>query len=1067
MNKITALWLLAFATPCIVFAQRAKTRPIPSQVPAGDASEMRVTWPGKASVPAAENPFNLPPLEFKTMPALTNKSSVSTYPIRTEYGENGLPVFFTGKTIVSENAAEDKPVAERAMAYWASLQAPGIREPEKEWISRAAGQDEAGNWHVRLEQQFMGVPVFGGEVIAHTSKGIFQSLNGRYFPTPALKSVTPGVVSTQAIEAVKDHIGRDKVKNNWSDADLKLIGGNEPFSAKLIVYHHNDDLHGEQLAWHITARPNLMSRLVYFVDAQNGSIIHFYDYTCRIFGHHHASCSHSPASTSTPNSPTLPSENIATGPVTASGLDLLNQNRTFGAWMTAGGAIVMEDASKPMFNAQASKMPDEPVGAIVTLDALNTSPEKQSTFNYNFITSSSLTFNNRAGVSAHYNSIKSHDYFRTKFSRNSIDGSGGNIISFVNVSEGDGSSMENAFWNGDAMWYGNGGQVFTPLAGSLDVGGHEMTHGVIEKTANLIYMNESGALNESFADIFGVMIENDGGWKIGEDIIRPGVSPNGCLRDMQNPNNASQPGSQWWQPRTYSERYTGTQDNGGVHINSGITNYAYYLFASNAAVGLARAEQVYYKALRDYLTKSSKFIDCRLAIIRAATDLYGANVANVAAGAFDAVGIGSSGGNQQGGNYLGNLAVNPGNDYVLCSPVSYSRIDLANGSGTILGAIYNQNIVSRPSMRDNGTEYVVINGEGHIVGGTLIYAPNGNITPQADILSDQPVWRNAAISKDGRYIAAVRKQEENIVFVFDLLSNVSRAYELYNPTYSQTGNRTGGVRYADVLEFDYSGEYIMYDAFNQIANTVGDTISYWDIGFLRFRQNGQLLQPANAAISKLFNGVPENTSVGNPVFSKNSPYIVAFDFFGDLAGNGEEQYDILGVNTETGDNDRLIENNGDLGFPNFTRLDNSVIYEGVSNNNAYNIYRRSIENNKITGTGNETQFISNRVWGVWFANGTRGLNVVNAQEAGSNTLDLSVTPNPADEMVFVRFSAPQAAPARCTLSNLMGQVLVTRNMDAVEGINNLDVELQSLPSGTYLLRIECGAGAGTIKLVKN
>jgi Zn-dependent metalloprotease len=114
------------------------------------------------------------------------------------------------------------------------------------------------------------------------------------------------------------------------------------------------------------------------------------------------------------------------------------------------------------------------------------------------------------------------------------------------------------------MWYGNGDQTFTELAGGLDVGGHEMTHGVIEQTANLEYQYESGALNESFADVFAVCIDR-GDFKIGEDVVRPLTTTDGCLRNMQFPNSSTPS-----QPKHVSEQYFGTQDNGGVHINSGI-----------------------------------------------------------------------------------------------------------------------------------------------------------------------------------------------------------------------------------------------------------------------------------------------------------------------------------------------------------------------------------------------------------------------------------------------------------------------------------------------------------------
>ena len=105
-----------------------------------------------------------------------------------------------------------------------------------------------------------------------------------------------------------------------------------------------------------------------------------------------------------------------------------------------------------------------------------------------------------------------------------------------------------------------------------------MTHGVVEKTANLEYQDESGALNESFADVFGAMIDRDD-WKMGEDVMQPGVNPNNALRDLQDPHNGVSSNSSWWQPKHTDEQYTQSDDNGGVHINSGIPNHAFYLFA--------------------------------------------------------------------------------------------------------------------------------------------------------------------------------------------------------------------------------------------------------------------------------------------------------------------------------------------------------------------------------------------------------------------------------------------------------------------------------------------------------
>ena len=136
-----------------------------------------------------------------------------------------------------------------------------------------------------------------------------------------------------------------------------------------------------------------------------------------------------------------------------------------------------------------------------------------------------------------------------------------------------GRRYNNAYWNGTQMAYGDGdGTSFIEFSGDLDVVGHELSHGVTEATSNLIYQNESGALNESFSDIMGTAIEfsaGSGNWTIGEDIT-PGT--NG-LRNMANPGEDGDPSH-------YLDRYVGSGDNGGVHINSGIINHWFYLLVN-------------------------------------------------------------------------------------------------------------------------------------------------------------------------------------------------------------------------------------------------------------------------------------------------------------------------------------------------------------------------------------------------------------------------------------------------------------------------------------------------------
>ncbi len=264
------------------------------------------------------------------------------------------------------------------------------------------------------------------------------------------------------------------------------------------------------------------------------------------------------------------------------------------------------------------------------------------------------------GVDAHYYANVIDDFYGTVFRRNSIDNAGMPIISTVHYDV----AYCNAFWNGEQMTYGDGdGPGCLPLSGGLDVVGHELTHGVTDFTSDLIYENESGALNEAFSDMMGnsaefwaddrnldPTVEPD--WLIGEDVIPAGVygGTTAGFRNMGDPRDDGDPDH-------YSERYTGTSDNGGVHTNSGIPNHAYFLAVNGGrnagcdttgsgghthsadcattvgALGLAKTQQIFYKAFTS-LTEYANMCDARNATIAVA----GRSKKGIKA-AWDAVGV--------------------------------------------------------------------------------------------------------------------------------------------------------------------------------------------------------------------------------------------------------------------------------------------------------------------------------------------------------------------------------------------------------------------------------------------
>lgn len=219
-----------------------------------------------------------------------------------------------------------------------------------------------------------------------------------------------------------------------------------------------------------------------------------------------------------------------------------------------------------------------------------------------------------------------YEFYWEVLHRDSIDDQGMPIHGMVHFD----TDYNNAFWDGEGhMWFGDGdGTMFSDFTKSLDVIGHELTHGVTQYTANLAYSGQSGALNESISDVFGSLVKqyalkqtaDQADWLIGADIVGPELAP--ALRSMKAPGTANQYDKQ---PADMSGFVTTNRDNGGVHTNSGIPNRAFYL-AATAIGGFAweTAGRIWYAAMNDArLRPNSRFSAFAQATIRAATTIGG------------------------------------------------------------------------------------------------------------------------------------------------------------------------------------------------------------------------------------------------------------------------------------------------------------------------------------------------------------------------------------------------------------------------------------------------------------
>lgn len=922
------------------------------------------------------------------------------------------------------------------------LLAVGLQAPFTESTSES---DDLGWRHTRFQQNYAGYPVYGGEVIVHQSKqGLVRILGQVMRPAPAAGTsnfLGPKWSAEAAIQqGFQDVAQYTEVLDQLPD--IPGLPKVDRQSATLVVWM-KEGL--PRLVWHLKIVPNWYGAWDYFIDANSGDVLESYTNRCTL----NHELNHNMASVPDESPEVDPLDGATKG----SGKDLAGVNREVNGYQE-NGTFYMVDASRKMFTTIGTDT-EQPEGVIWTFNAQNSNPNKN--FNAVTVTSSNNTWNDPKAVSAHYNGSVAYEYFRQTFGRNSINGLGGNIVSYINVVDDDNSQMDNAFWNNTAMFYGNGKDAFKPLAQGLDVAGHEMSHGVIQNSAGLDYINESGAMNESFADIFGVLIDRDD-WTIGEDVVLTSVFKSGALRNMQDPHNGGNKlGDNGWQPAHYSERYTGTQDNGGVHINSGITNFAFFKIASK--IGKETAEQIYYRALTKYLTRSSNFVDLRNAVLASAADIQGANGSAIAIinTAFDEVGIGSTGGSEKPTD----VSENTGEEYVVVVNNEDGNLYLANTAGQIISDALSDNPpLSRPSMTDDGT--------------VLIYVSQDNIMRYisfdwqqgqygSDVLDDQVPWRNAVISKDGNRIAALTKDEDNFIYVYDFNLQQFPGFELTNPTYTE-GVSTGDVLRADAMEFDFTGEYLVYDCESQLKNANGVDVTYWDIGFLHVFDVASN-QFAEGSIQKLFAGLPSNTSVGNPTFSKNSPYIIAFELIDET--NAEPTIYLLGGNLETGQVDTILQNNT-LSYPNFSTADDRLLVNTDVTElfifTRTDLYQVPLSSNKISLGGNPSEFMQNAQWGYWFATGSRVLTKIVRELDPSYAL--KAFPNPVTEQLLVSLELEKSTEVSYQLYNLYGQQIAVWREQESPGKIQRSLQLPELASGTYVLRVLVNGQQGIVKLTK-
>ena len=469
----------------------------------------------------------------------------------------------------------------------------------------------------RADQYHRGVRVFGADVSRQVdSQGVVLSMFGNLYSGIDV-GVDPELDADGARERIADLAGTAQAP------------GNEP---ELVVLPRQDGARFA-LAWRMRVVTSSADIIQYFIDASSGDLLMQYS-------------------------------DRQTQSAVGRALGVLGDNKKISV-SGSGGSFTMVDRLRPPV-IETDDMKGDPIRTINYLNGrLQLGPG-------DIAADADNNWTDGAVDDAHIYSGYTYDYYFKRFNRRGLDNANIRIRSLANPVPRTAASVQqffnqfpdffvNAFYAGNGvMVYGVGlppgftlgGQSWNHLSGGLDVVGHELTHGVTEFTSNLIYQNESGALNEAFSDIMGASIEfffqpSGSGDLRADYLCAEDVVKVGGLRSMENPQA-------YGDPDHYSRRFLGTADNGGVHINSGIANQAFYLAiesGTNRTSGLAvqgvgaanreQMEKVFYRAFTQMLPANATFALARQATIQAARDLYGAgsNAERAVTQAWSAVGV--------------------------------------------------------------------------------------------------------------------------------------------------------------------------------------------------------------------------------------------------------------------------------------------------------------------------------------------------------------------------------------------------------------------------------------------
>jgi len=567
-----------------------------------------------------------------------------------QYNNSGTPVFvqMDRNESVSMNKAQDLFKSELNMKSGDELRL----------VSEF--NDELGYKHQKFQQFYKGIKVENGLYNVHAKEGKIEVLNGDFLSINDMPTL-PGLTEKEALQIALGFVNAEVYM--WQNAgNEKWAKSNEPSGTfvpngemiivgKLVSAEQNQYEPVVAYKFNVYAEKPLSRDFIY-VDANTGEVVKVEPIIkkCNDFSHNHDAehvVGHDADVHANEISEYTPDFTSVLANASASAATRYSGTKTITTDSYSGSYRLRETGRGNGIQTYNMKKGTNYTSAVDFTDVDNnwTAAEFNNTNKDN------------AALDAHWGAEMTYDYFKNVHNRNSYDNAGAIIKSYVHYS----NAYDNAYWNGSVMTYGDGSGTYFDALTSLDVAAHEIGHAVCEKTANLAYQNESGAMNEGFSDIWAACVEyfaapEKGTWLIGEDIERR--AGHTALRSMSDPNVEGQPdtykGTKWVATVTNP---TSTNDYGGVHTNSGVLNHWFYILAvgksgtndigsaySVTGITIDKAAKIAYRTESLYLTANSTYANGRTYSIQAATELYGAGSNEViqTTNAWYAVGVGAA-----------------------------------------------------------------------------------------------------------------------------------------------------------------------------------------------------------------------------------------------------------------------------------------------------------------------------------------------------------------------------------------------------------------------------------------